>query len=43
MRLLINRFNIINEFLVEIKNHDIIFLSKSNFDDEFTKMIYYKI
>ena len=38
MRSLINRFNIINEFLAETENHNIIFLSKFDFDDEFTKI-----
>ena len=38
MRSLINRFNIINEFLIEIGNYDITFLSKPGFDDEFIKI-----
>ena len=37
-RLLINCFNIIIKFLIEIKNQNIIILSKSNFDDELTKI-----
>ena len=34
----INRFNIINDFLAEIENHDIITLSKSDLDDELIKI-----
>ena len=37
-QLTINRLNIINEFLIEIKNYNIIILSKSNLDDEFIKI-----
>ena len=37
-RLTINRLNIINDFLIEIENHDIIILSKSNLDDELIKI-----
>ena len=37
-RLTINRFNIINEFLIEIKNYDIIILLKPDVDDELTKI-----
>ena len=33
-----NRLNIINDFLIEIENHDIIILSKSNLDDELIKI-----
>ena len=28
----------INDFLIEIEDHNIIILSKPNFDDEFTKI-----
>ena len=38
MRLSINRFNIIIEFLIEIENYNIIILSKPNSDDEFIKI-----
>ena len=38
-RLITNRFNIINDFLIEIKDHDIIILSKSDLDDEFIKIV----
>ena len=38
MRLLTNRLNTINEFLIETKNYDIISLSKSGLNDEFTKI-----
>ena len=34
----INRLNIINDFLTEIENHDIITLSKPDLDDELTKI-----
>ena len=34
----INRFNIINDFLAEIENYDIITLSKLNLDDELIKI-----
>ena len=37
-RLTINRLNIINDFLIEIENHDIITLSKPNLDDELIKI-----
>ena len=37
-RLIINRLNTINDFLIDIKNHDIIILSKSDFNDEFIKI-----
>ena len=37
-RLTINRLNIINDFLTEIENYDIITLSKSNLNDEFIKI-----
>ena len=37
-RSIIDRLNIINEFLVEIENYDIIILSKSDLDDEFIKI-----
>ena len=37
IRLTINRFNTIIKFLIEIKNHDIIILSKLNSNDEFMK------
>ena len=37
-RLTINRFNIINNFLAETENYDIITLSKFNFDDEFIEI-----
>ena len=37
-RLTINRFNMINDFLIETENHDIITLSKSDLDDEFIKI-----
>ena len=37
-RLITDRLNIINEFLIEIENYDIIILSKSNLDDEFIKI-----
>ena len=33
-----NRLNIINDFLIEIENHDIITLSKSNLNDELTEI-----
>ena len=34
VRLIINRLNIIINFLIEIEDHNIIALSKSNSDDE---------
>ena len=34
-RLTTDRLNIINDFLVEIENYDIIILSKFNLNDEF--------
>ena len=37
-RSIINRLNMINDFLIEIENHDIITLSKFNLDDEFIKI-----
>ena len=37
-RSITNRLNIINEFLIEIENYDIIILSKLNLDDEFIKI-----
>ena len=37
-RLTINRLNMINDFLVEIENYDIITLSKSDLDDELIKI-----
>ena len=33
-----NRLNMINDFLTETENHDIITLSKSDLDDEFIKI-----
>ena len=33
-----NRLNIINDFLVDTENFNIITLSKSDFDDEFIKI-----
>ena len=33
-----NRLNIINDFLIEIENYDIITLSKPDLDDEFIKI-----
>ena len=33
-RLITNRFNTINDFLIDIENYDIIILSKPNFNDE---------
>ena len=33
-----NRLNMINDFLTEIEDHDIITLSKSNLNDELTKI-----
>ena len=38
MRLLINRFNTTIEFLIEIENYNIIFLSKPNSNDELIKI-----
>ena len=37
-RLTTNRLNMINDFLAEIENHNIITLSKSNINDEFTEI-----
>ena len=37
-RSITNRFNMINDFLIEIENHDIITLSKSDLDDELIKI-----
>ena len=37
-QLTINRLNIINDFLTETEDHDIITLSKLNLDDEPTKI-----
>ena len=37
-RLTINRLNMINDFLVEIENYDIITLSKPDLDEEFTEI-----
>ena len=37
-RLIINRLNIINDFLINIENYDIIILLKFNLDDEFIKI-----
>ena len=37
-RLTTNRLNIINDFLIEIENYDIITLSKSDLDDELIKI-----
>ena len=37
VRLTINRFNIIINFLIEIENYNIIVLSKLNLDDELIK------
>ena len=33
-----DRFNMINDFLAEIENYDIIILSKPGLDDELTKI-----
>ena len=33
-----DRLNMINDFLTEIEDHDIITLSKSDLDDELTKI-----
>ena len=38
VRSIINRFNIIIKFLIEIENHDIIILLKSNPNDELIKI-----
>ena len=38
VRSIIDRFNIIIEFLIKIENHDIIILSKSNSNNEFTEI-----
>ena len=38
-RLTINRLNIINDFLIEIKDYNIIILSKSDLDNEPTKIV----
>ena len=37
-RLTIDRFNIINEFLIETENYNIIILSKSDLDNELIKI-----
>ena len=37
-RLTTNRFNMINDFLIEIEDHDIIILSKSDLNDELIKI-----
>ena len=37
IRLIIDRFNIIVDFLIEIENYNIIILLKFNSDDEFAK------
>ena len=37
-RLTTNRLNIINNFLIETENHNIITLSKPNLNDEFIKI-----
>ena len=37
-RLITNRLNIINDFLTEIENYDIITLSKPNLNDELIKI-----
>ena len=37
-RLTINRFNIINDFLIKTKDYNIIILSKSDLNDEFIKI-----
>ena len=37
IRSIINRFNIIVNFLIEIENHDIIILLKSDPNDELEK------
>ena len=37
-RLITDRLNTINDFLVDIENHDIIILSKSDPDDELIKI-----
>ena len=37
-RLITDRFNIINDFLIDIKNYNIIILSKSNLNDELIKI-----
>ena len=37
-RLIIDRFNVINEFLTETEDYNIIILSKSGLDDEFIKI-----
>ena len=38
IRSITDYLNTINEFLTDIKNYDIIILSKPDFDDEFTKI-----
>ena len=35
---IINRFNMINEFLIEIEDYNIIILSKPDLDDELIKI-----
>ena len=37
-RSITNRLNMINDFLTEIEDYDIIILSKSNLDDELIKI-----
>ena len=37
-RLITNHFNTINDFLIEIENHNIIIFLKSNFNDELIKI-----
>ena len=37
-RLITDRLNMINDFLIEIENYDIIILSKSGLNDEFIKI-----
>ena len=37
-RLITNRFNIINDFLIDIENYDIIILSKFNPNDELIRI-----
>ena len=38
IRLITNRLNTINEFLIDIENYDIIILSKPDLDDELTEI-----
>ena len=37
-RLITNRFNTINDFLIDIENYNIIILSQFNSDDELIKI-----